>query len=468
MRAALCDAGDRGRRFPGVRARPAGLAAALLVLLTPPGMLAADSTSMVASGVVVLRNGQVLRGHVAHLGTDCLVALAEGGEVRLQRDEIELVANNLHDAYTHKAARVPARDVRRQLDLAEWCLRHALWERAAQQLSHVRRLGTDDPRLAVLETRLAATQPAPARTPPPPSASPPALLTPGAASPVPVAPSAGSPSLLGDAAASRGTALDAPAFGVRPAAHLAITSQGRSSAAPRLAGGGDAAGPRSIPLEQFTQAVQPLLLNRCATAACHGSVARSTYRLARAPWNGPMTHRLTHQNLEATLEYVDGEQPRNSPLLTLPLGHGHPLIFRGHPADEQQYRQLAAWVLEASGHSPGPPAVPAPAPAPEGAVIAGPTAPEGGVTALRAFSAASTAYDDTTERAAAGPAPGAEQDAAGIPPVQRPGAGAPSVTPGPQPVATAPLADPFDPAAFNALFTAPAVSPRDPPPDRPR
>lgn len=84
---------------------------------------------------------------------------------------------------------------------------------------------------------------------------------------------------------------------------------------------------RNLPVgavEQFTKEVQPYLLNRCATNACHGSdrIAKQTngprLTLTRPRSGEAHSRRRTEQNLANVLQFVDRRAPEKSLLLTVP------------------------------------------------------------------------------------------------------------------------------------------------------
>jgi hypothetical protein len=103
--------------------------------------------------------------------------------------------------------------------------------------------------------------------------------------------------------------------------------------------------PRSV--ETFTSNIQPLLLNGCATAACHGTASNNKLRLERITLGRPTSFRISQRNLTSVLSCVDMENPADSPLLTFPLGpHGtanEAILTR---RDMEKYRLLVAWVTD--------------------------------------------------------------------------------------------------------------------------
>lgn len=101
----------------------------------------------------------------------------------------------------------------------------------------------------------------------------------------------------------------------------------------------------------FVSRVQPILVNRCGNAACHGAASNSPFTLQNARHGNPAFRAHTHSNLKAVLEQVTPGAPLTSPLITQPkqVGHGgnRKPLFVGQ-AGEVQLQALAAWVREVS------------------------------------------------------------------------------------------------------------------------
>lgn len=83
----------------------------------------------------------------------------------------------------------------------------------------------------------------------------------------------------------------------------------------------------------FTRRVQPLVLNRCASGACHGSPTGPEPRFIRSDPRGGIDHRSTQTNLRALLVAVgpEGDATKLAALLAA-----------GHPAKPASPRLVAA------------------------------------------------------------------------------------------------------------------------------
>jgi hypothetical protein len=105
---------------------------------------------------------------------------------------------------------------------------------------------------------------------------------------------------------------------------------------------------RELPPEamaEFTGRIQPLLVNHCATAGCHGPGAKGDFRLERIPADRAYSRRLSQRNLHAVLELVNREQPTGSPLLARPSQpHGslNEPVFSEH--QQEQFQNVVDWV----------------------------------------------------------------------------------------------------------------------------
>jgi len=237
----------------------------------------------------VLQHGGTLHGRITREGDRYIVSLGEGREIRLPVGQVELECRDLEHAYRLKHATIRQSSAREHLDLAEWCLRHDLLHHVADHLLEAMAIDPKHPRIAPLEHRLRlATEPVPA--------------------------------------VQRRAA--------QPDPHVATEDIEREVATMPLG-----------TVEKFTTAVQPILLNRCSTAVCHGTASKSRFRLRRPPWGPKVTRPFTLRNLHATLKMIDHDHPEKSPLLMVPMAaHG---TVKGAVFDEHQSRQLqrlSAWV----------------------------------------------------------------------------------------------------------------------------
>ena len=98
---------------------------------------------------------------------------------------------------------------------------------------------------------------------------------------------------------------------------------------------------------QFARRIQPLLVNNCTSAGCHGRDSPTGFRLYKVRPGKDANRHAAERNLAEVLEWIDVKKPRSSRLLTAPRGnHGRRgrAIFVGSRGDEQ-LAELEKWVL---------------------------------------------------------------------------------------------------------------------------
>lgn len=101
---------------------------------------------------------------------------------------------------------------------------------------------------------------------------------------------------------------------------------------------------------QFSSRIQPLVINKCGQASCHGPNSESGFRLEQARGTGPGSRVYTERNLAEIMKQIDQSNPQQSLLLTAPArSHGglNKAIFHGR-AGEIQLQLLKDWVRTAS------------------------------------------------------------------------------------------------------------------------
>ncbi len=256
-------------------------------------LVAADSAVDLGprQAVVLLTNGEVLRGKVSRAGDQFFVWIP-AGEIRLPAKRVQRVCDTIDDAYVYLSQSATG-SVDDRLELVAWCLRYNLLGYAANELREVMVQEPENPRIAIFARRLELARKRPAVD-----------LTDGVT----------------------GVRKDNP------------PKDSASEPAPfHLPPGAFA---------EFTSRLQPLLINKCASAGCHGSPTESTFRLSRMFGGRSPTRRQTGQNLIEVLRWIDKEQPAKSPLLQQPLNLSHggsdEPVFTD--ADRSQYLRLLRFV----------------------------------------------------------------------------------------------------------------------------
>lgn len=248
-------------------------------------------------GILALHNGQVITGKVLRDGDRYVVTLGESATVRIPVTAVEFHGDNLRHVYRLKEAAVVTSDISSQLRLAQWCIRHGLLtdaERLLKRTTPQRHLT----QWSDLQRRLKL-----ARRPAAVTSAPQAVTT--ASKPPPE---------LEDIL----TSISTPS------------------------------------LQQFTSFVQPLLLNRCSTATCHGAQSKSSFKLIKPSRGRAIPTRYTQRNLYNTWQTLNLQKPDQSSLInitTAPHG-GTVALFTQREWD--QYQRLVTWVRRATRKNPPP------------------------------------------------------------------------------------------------------------------
>jgi hypothetical protein len=98
-------------------------------------------------------------------------------------------------------------------------------------------------------------------------------------------------------------------------------------------------------MEAFSSGVQPMLLNRCGTATCHGPAATSGFQLTRSPWGNSQPRRFTQRNLQAVLKLVDRASPAESKIVKIPQQpHGSAKLPLFGDRDAGTLKLLTSWI----------------------------------------------------------------------------------------------------------------------------
>ena len=259
---------------------------------------APPSAGGASESILVLLTGEVIQGSVSEVDDKYLVALPTG-RVFVPMNTVEVVCRSLSEAYEFRRSRIGRGQAQEHAELAQWCERHGLDHAAREQLEIARQLDPDHPIVGLVERRLTAAR----------SASKDA---------------GGSTS---ESAAAEPTPQQLADF---------------------------AAGLPHGTVEAFTRVVQPLLINRCATAGCHSDRSDNEFRLERSRPGTPLGQTSTHRNLLATLKLIDSTMPDECELLR-PKRCPHRLTTAANLSlsKTSQYRFLVAWVRLLAQHSPG-------------------------------------------------------------------------------------------------------------------
>lgn len=271
-------------------------------LLTLIGLTIIVSSAVPASGeeteaqerVIVMKSGRVLNGFASRNAGGWLVEQSTG-RVQVPEDEVRLVADSMVDAYRKLRDSVAEPTPTTHMTLAQWCISYRLHQEARNEVRRCLKLDPDHAAARKLLKRL-------------------------------------------------DDMLDPPEPAPRPQDPKAKSIEG--FLAPEVESLGGLSTESAV---TFTQRIQPLLMNKCGNASCHGTTdpgeKREGFHLNPVRL-GSSSHRLyTERNLAEVLRYVDLQEPAHSPLVTIPQGAhaGTAGVFHG-TAGNTQLKMLRTWT----------------------------------------------------------------------------------------------------------------------------
>lgn len=246
--------------------------------------------------LLVLFDGRVLRGRISDRPGGYMIEHAAGTEV-IPYEFIRLTAASLDDAYIKQRDGLTKPTAGDHLQLAQWCCEHQLYAQAAEQLTAALKLEPNRSEARALLQKIAD------------------------ASPEQVG---GSVRFIAEP---------------RPRQHAPTGISTETQA-------------------EFVRRVQPILINRCGDARCHGSAATNSLKLINVRTGRRQQRLETEANLAAVLRQIDRQQPDNSALLRAPQQSDTPAhrgVFAGQ-AGPAQLERLRTWVAQAARELPAEPA----------------------------------------------------------------------------------------------------------------
>ncbi len=280
---------------------------------SPTSQLPNSPTAARPQRVIVLKTGRVVLGDVVERPGGYLVR-ENFGSVVVPFGQVRLTAADLPDAYRKLSRSMTEPTAGKHLELAEWCYDNRLYGSAQDQVKRALLLEPDRKDARAFLRKLQRT------------------LETG--------------EHPGQVSASRADVPLGPTFPGQ-----SWKSQLRQRRASQRGEGPVSVSGLSPPtVQMFVQKVQPLLMNKCGNARCHGQAATNDFRLTPVRRGMSGFRIFTEQNLSSVLREIDNREPETSRLLTIPQGtHGgsRKQLFLG-PAGEQQQALLRQWVLRAA------------------------------------------------------------------------------------------------------------------------
>lgn len=245
-------------------------------------------------GILVMFNGNVTSGHIVRLGENFQIKTPTS-TILVPGSAVKLHAANLQDAYITLRKQIPAEGGEElHLNLARWCLTQKLIPQARQELKTI--LQTDPEFEAARELLRKIDE------------------------------------ILNPPVKEKGSDVQEKLKAVQQGLNL-VEEQTTLAGMSREVGA------------EYTRRVQPIVMNGCALASCHGPQGPSKLQLHRVRAESGLRN-LTESNLLKLTKFIDREHPDESPLLKVPQGsHG----LKGKPVFAgstglQQHARLRDWV----------------------------------------------------------------------------------------------------------------------------
>ena len=244
--------------------------------------------------LLLLQSGRIITGNIHHTARGYFVQKATGNMV-VPNEEVRLQAVDFVDAYKKQRYAMTAPTASLRLALAKWCLTYKLYEQARAELRDALILEPDRGDIRRMLLRIEQTL---------------------------------DPSRGRKEASAPAKPRDVAGFELPPVESLAGLS--RESAL------------------EFTRRVQPILTNKCGNVSCHGRTARNKFRLIHVRLGNGRNRTNTERNLATALQFVDFDEPRESPLLTRPQdAHGGlPRELFANSQGQKQFDTLQKWVVQ--------------------------------------------------------------------------------------------------------------------------
>jgi len=276
---------------------PKLLACHLLILLVagPWNTLFGQTTkpnNKQAEHLLLLKTGRIVRGIISESSGGYVVDKLNGSML-VPFEHVQFEAYNLKDAYLKQRKVMTKPTASKHIRLAQWCLSYQMADYAIQELKEA---------LQLEPNRSEARQ----------------MLK----------------KLVDDKLAQD--------TNTQPTATFKIESDTRPKADAESLSGLS----RQLAI-QYVRRIQPMLMNKCSNANCHGSAAKNNFQLTRVHVGRPAHRIYSERNLATVLKFIDLKSPERSPLVTKPSsnhGRNGRALFYG-PSANRQLSTLRNWVV---------------------------------------------------------------------------------------------------------------------------
>lgn len=261
--------------------------------------------------LMVLKNRRVIRGDIFFDDNGYLVR-QQTGKLFIPYPQVLFLASSISDAHQKLRRSLPQRSIESSVKLVRWCLSNHLRTQAISELKEALLLEPSNVHLQRMLVRVENHQ---------------HESTGGSSS--------GSGSFSTTRTTSRTTAL--------PSKNKSRSSTSRTTDRPAQS---------LTSLSRRTSAtflgkVQPILINHCATAGCHGTNSPTSFRLHRVRFGRAGQLKQIEQNLATILGHITPNDLRQSPLFVKSIGkHGQQKLPMFHGSrGRQQHQILREWIV---------------------------------------------------------------------------------------------------------------------------
>ncbi|MBX3438655.1 MAG: hypothetical protein KF861_14270 [Planctomycetaceae bacterium] len=273
-----------------------------------------EPVNVLPQRVIVLSTGRVILGDVVERPGGYLVR-EQFGSVVVPFTQVLLTATDLPDAYRKFSQSLKNPTAGTHLSLAKWCFENRLYAPAQIEVKQALLLEPDRKEARDFLKKLQRTMETGVH---------PSDVVPGS------------------------NAIDATQEADAAGQPWRAYSQRRKMLAP-TEDSVSVSGLSPATVEMFVQQVQPLMMNKCGNARCHGQAATNEFRLTPCRQGMSGFRILTEKNLSAAVREVEAQSPETSRLLSaLRNNHGGTgSVFTG-PAADKQKAVLREWVIRAA------------------------------------------------------------------------------------------------------------------------
>jgi hypothetical protein len=267
--------------------------------------LLAQAPQAAAEQYLLMKNDRVMVGQIERRGENFLIRIAENSHVTISKDQVLYVGSSLHDLYQYKLRGMIKPNTGDHFKLTRWCMSTGLLDEAVTHYQQVAHSAGEHPRVKQLAVELKDQL----------------LKVPEFREYLglpPIGRAAGGPVTLASAT---------------------VTETQDSQV--RHAGGGAPLPPEVV--AKFSERVQPILLNRCSQAACHGGQTKTSLRLLEPhPRFGNQTN---SDNLRSVLAFITADGRGEAPLLAYAnRAHGLQRKPGIEITETQLMKELQDWI----------------------------------------------------------------------------------------------------------------------------